>query len=120
VNGAAGSAGRPMGREQLSWLRGQPISRRSRKNRSHGPGGPYLVYERSVKSLCPGPRLRPHGAGIGALSSTRTPVDIRKSACINEIERWEPQPHPRLEAHTNDLKENAPKMGPLRHADRKC
>jgi len=58
-----------------------------------------IVTKRSV-SPCPGPRFKTSmGAGDPeALSSDRTPLNIKEELLHHRIERWEPHPSAVLES----------------------
>jgi len=59
--------------------------------------------------------------GIGALSFDQDSVDIKEELPASRGRAvGNPKPIRVWNAHTNDLKEMAPKMGPGGHADRKC
>jgi len=79
------------GREQLSGFEAKPISRRSRKIEPW-PLVAVLVTKRSVSPLPRASLKTSMAPGIGALSSTRTPLISRKSGLHHEDRAVEPQP----------------------------
>jgi len=98
------------GREQLSGFEGKAHLAQITQDRAMAPGG-RIGHEAKRQSPAPASLKTSMAPGIGALSLDQDSVDI-KEECLHHEDRAVGTPtHPRLEAHTNDLKEMAPKMG---------